>query len=246
MENKIAVVINSCDRYSYLWDIQMQFLEKYWENCPYNVYLISDIKQYEHPIKGIKLHSFPSGKKSNGPTDWSNNLYSFLESHDYDYIIYFQDDYIPYKQVDQKRLDTLLNYIVNNEVNYVRFYTAPMGNGESVKVSEDISIKEIIPGTRWRHSLMLAVWKTSTLKSILKQVPNISPWEFEKYSGICDRHSKFYCLDLPNYDSSDIINFYGMYGSSNGFPFYPFIVDLINKEGIKKLSGEEIDFGIRL
>lgn len=246
MENKIAVVISSCDRYSYLWDIQMQFFEKYWENCPYNVHLISDIKEYEYPVKGIKLQSFSSGKQSNGPSDWSNNLLSFLNSYDYEYVIYFQDDYIPYKQVDQKRLNTLIDYVVKNEVNYVRFYTAPMGNGESIKVSEDISIKEITKGSQWRHSLMLAIWKTDTLKNMLEKVPNITPWDFEKYQGRCDEYSKFYCLDLPTYDSSDIINFYGIYGSSNGFPFYPFIVELINREGIKKLTGEEINFGIRL
>jgi hypothetical protein len=37
-----------------------------------------------------------------------------------------------------------------------------------------------------------------------------------------------------------------MYGSSGGYTFYPMIVDLLNKEGIKKLNGEEINFNIQL
>lgn len=246
MENKIGVVISSCDKYSYLWDIQMQFFEKYWRDCPYNVHLISDIKKYNYSVNKIKFNSYISGKPSNGPIDWSNNLLSFLETYNYEYIIYFQDDYIPYKQVDQKRLTILLDYIIKNSIDYIRFYTAPKGNGESVKISKNISIKEITKGSEWRHSLMLSIWKTETFKNILKQVPNITPWEFEKYGGLCDKYDKFYCLDLPDYDASDIISFYGMYGSSNGFSFYPFIVDLIKKENIKKLNGEEINFNILL
>lgn len=245
MENKIGVVISSCDKYSYLWDIQIQFFERYWDNCPYDINLISDKKSYPYSTNKLKLKSYITNKESRGAIDWSNNLLSFLESSNYDYIIYFQEDYIPYKNVDQKRLDSLLNYVIKNKINYVRFYTAPMGNGESIKIENSISLKEIIPGSDWRHSLMVSIWNVNTLKSILSKCKDTNPWDFERLN-ICSDYDKFYCIDIPEYDSSDIIYFYGMYGSSGGFTFYPFIIDLIEKENIKKLNGETIDYNIRL
>lgn len=246
MENKIGVVISSCDKYSYLWDIQMQFFEKYWRDCPYDIYLISDNKTYDYEQKKLKINTFLSAKSNPNPKDWSDNLLRFLNVCKYDYILYLQDDYIFYENIDTNRFETLLNFVVKSQINYVRFYTAPKGDGESISVSKNIYIKEITNGSQWRHSLMAAIWKKETLRTILQENPNISPWQFESTMDICSKYDKFYCIDIPEYNQSDIIKFYGMYGSSGGFTFYPFIVDLINKEGIKKLNGEDINFKIVL
>ena len=244
--NKVSIVISSCDKYSYLWDIQMQFFEKYWNDCPYEIHLISDTIKYPYSDFGkLKVNSFVANKTPIGPEDWSNNLLSFLQICDSEYILYFQEDYVPYKKVDQCRLEKLIQYAQNNQINYIRFYTSPPGNGESLYVDNNISIKEIYKNSQWRNSLMLSLWNKNTLMEILHRVNPITPWNFEK-SNASHEYDKFYCIDLPKNDSSDIINFYGMYGSSNGYSFYDFIIDLINRENIKKLNGDPIDFSILL
>jgi hypothetical protein len=247
MQNKkLAILISSCDKYSYLWDIQFQFFKKYWPDCPYDIYIISDTKKYEYSTEKLKINTFLSGKLQPSPNDWSANVFNFLSSVDYEYILYLQDDYIFYENVDSNRFKVLLDFVIDRQINYIRFYTAPKGNGESIKISDNISIKKILIGSQWRHSLMTAIWKKNTLRSMLERDLNMNPWNFELNSQICSNYDKFYCIDLEEYDQSDIIKFYGMYGSSGGHTFYPFIIDLINKEGIKKLNGEEIDFKIKL
>lgn len=245
MKNDVSIVISSCDKYHYLWDIQLQLLDRYWPDCPYNIYMISENGKLPDFKTNLKLYNFNTNKTPIGPSDWSNNLLEFLPTIDSKYIIYLQEDYVFTRNVDNVRLDILLKYININDINYVRFYTAPSGNGETINIADGVSIKEILKDSPWRSSLMVAIWKKDTLYTILTQVPGINPWQFEQCTN-CNQFDKFYCINLPKHDDSDILPFLGMYGSSGGYTFYPAIVDLLNKEGIKKLNGEEINFNIQL
>jgi len=240
----VSIIISSCDRYSYLWDIQMQFFEKYWPNCPYPIHIISDTKTYDYNHPNLNITTLCFGP-SNGPSDWSTNLYNTLTTIDSKYILYLQEDYILHKPVDQARIDSVLEFAQQKNINYLRFYTAPKGNGDVIQINKDLAVREIIPGSQWRNSLMLAIWNRETLKHTLEHNKNISPWEFETKVNF-DAYDGFYCIELDDYDSSDVFCFYGMYGSSNGFTFYPFIVELLKKENIKKLNNEPIDYTIVL
>jgi hypothetical protein len=239
----LSIVISSCDKYSYLWDIQLQFFNRYWPKCPYDIYYISEYSDVPLMDTKLKLNSVNIKNVSNGPEDWSFMLETALKKINTKYIIYMQEDYILTDVIKQKNVDILIDYIKSNNINYIRFYTGPPGNGESIKVTNELSIKEIKPGTKWRGNLMLAIWKRETLLSLIES-KSITPWQFEHLST--DSFDKFYCIDLPTYDSSGVLPFLGMYGSSNGFSIYPIIVELLEKEGIKKLDGSEINYNIKL
>lgn len=239
----LSIVISSCNRYHYLWDIQLQLFNKYWSQCQYPIYVVSESSVLPNISTDLKLHNFNVGNAENGPTDWSYMLETVLRSIDSEYILYMQEDYVFTDFVKEEKLTSLLKYVKENKINYLRFYTSPAGNGESIVVDEDVAIKEILPGSQWRSSLMVALWKKDTLLSLLSGL-TITPWQFEHLNT--DHIDKFYCIDLPNTDSSDVLPFLGMYGSTNGHTFYPMIVDLLNRNGIKKLDGSSIDFNIKL
>jgi hypothetical protein len=206
--------------------------------------MISESSKLPELNTNLKLINYNTHEPTKGPSDWSSALLSLLKLVDSEYIIYLQEDYIFTRYVSQSKLDSILNYSKKNKVNYIRFYTAPAGNGNSVEIEPGLSIKEILPGTQWRTSLMVAIWRKEALISLLSTYPNINPWQFERISS--DHLDKFYCIDIPEYDSSDILPFLGMYGSSSGHGIYPIIVEFLNREGIKKLDGSEIDFNIKL
>lgn len=245
MQNNLTVLISSCDRYSYLWDIQLQVLNKYWADCPYPVWMLSETTSLPNLPVSFSLSNFNTGIEPTGPIDWSRNLKIVLPQIQSDYILYMQEDYVPTKLVDQPRLDLLLDYIVSNKVNYIRFYTSPPGNGQEVSIGDSLCIKEITPRSQWRSSLMLAIWKRTTLLDMLNSTQDITPWQFERY-GLCDPYDKFYCIVTPNDNQSDVIPFMGLYGSTNGFPFYPQAVEFLDREGIKKANGSNIQYDIKL
>lgn len=244
MDN-ISVIISSCDKYSYLWDIQLQLFDRYWPTCPYPVYMLSENSKVPSFDTQLNIKNFNTGKQSTGPSDWSDILIQALQSIDSEYIIYLQEDYVFTRPVDSQRLNELLDYVKEHKCNYVRFYTAPPGNGHQVQISEGVALREITPGSQWRTSLMVAVWRKETLQALLESAPGINPWSFEQ-SINSDAFDKFYCIDLPEYGQSDILPFIGIYGSSNGYSFYPVAIELLEKEGVKKLNGENINYNIKL
>lgn len=243
--SNVSIIISSCDRYSYLWDIQLQLFHKYWANCPYPIYMVSENQTIPSFDTNLKLHNFTTGKEPTGPSDWSANLLQALKSITSEYIIYFQEDYVFTNVVEEDSLFKLLDYIQANKVNYVRFYTAPPGNGYSISITDNVAIREITSGTEWRTSLMVAIWRKETLQQLLENTPGVTPWSFERTTD-SSGFDKFYCLDLPEYGTSAILPFIGIYGSSNGFAFYPAAIELLEKENIKKLNGDNINYNIKL
>lgn len=245
MNSKVSVVISSCNKYSYLWDIQLELFKRYWPDCPYDIYMISETTPLPNMDFGnLRLINYNTNSSTTGASDWSVNLSQVLNSIDSEYIIYLQEDYVFTSKVDMEKLQSLLEFTIDNGINYVRLYTAPPGNGPQIQVNDSIAIKEILPGTEWRNSLLLAIWKKQTLLSALSQTLGITPWDFELYVNI--DMDKFYCIHTEKYGSSDIIHWMGLYGSSNGFGIYPQAAEFLQREGITKADGRPIDFNIRL
>ena len=242
--NTIPVIVSSCDKYRYLWDIQLQLFNKYWKDCPHPIYYLSENSDFPKLQTTLNLKNVKFNMDSNGPTDWSYMLKTFLERIDSEYFIYMQEDYVLIDYVNQNDLNFLVDYVVNNEINYVRFITSPPGNGISLEVNENVFIREITKGEQWRTSLMAAIWKKSTFLELLDGNENITPWKFEGINS--DAFDKFYCIDLIDNDETDIIPFAGLFGSSNGFGIYPHLVPFLKKEELKMLDGSDINYEIRL
>ncbi len=239
----LSIVISSCNRYQYLWDIQLQLFNKYWSNCPYSIYVISENSTLPNILTNLKLHNFNVGNETVGPSDWSYMLECALKAIDSEYILYIQEDYVFTDFIQQNRFQSVLNYVMSNDINYLRFYTGPPGNGPICNIDATTSIREILPNSQWRSSLMLALWKKDALLSLVEGL-SITPWQFEHMNT--NHLDKFYCLNLSTNDSSDVLPFLGMYGSTNGFTFYPIIIDLLEKEGVTKLDGSPINYNIKL
>lgn len=242
--NSVSVVVSSCNKYRYLWDIQLQLFNKYWGNCPYDIYFLSESSELPKLNTKLKLHNINSNTEPNVTSDWSNILLDSLNLIESDYIIYLQEDYVFIRDVDEQKFNSLLKYAIDNELDYVRFHTTPSGNGDIIQINEGVSIREIKKNTRWRCSLMLSLWKKDTLIDLLKQNINISPWVFEHTDT--SKYDKFYSIDLGKDGETDILPFAGIYGSSNGFGIYPQLVDFLKKENLKMLDGSEINYEIRL
>jgi len=243
-KDSVSVVVSSCNKYRYLWDIQLQLFNKYWGECPYDIYFLSESSELPKLNTKLKLYDINSNTEPNRTSDWSNILLDSLNLIKSDYIIYMQEDYVFIRDVDQNRLDKLLNYMFTNDLDYIRFSTTPPGNGDIIKIDENIFIREIKKNTMWRSSLQLSIWKKDTLTSLLNQNISISPWEFEHIDT--SKFENFYSIDLGKDHETDILPFAGIYGSSNGYGIYPQLVDFLKNENIKMLNGEEINYEIRL
>jgi hypothetical protein len=82
------------------------------------------------------------------------------------------------EKVDNDRLFKLLKFAIETDSSYIRLHAAPGGNGQKIQITDNVSVTEILPGTRWRTSLVPAIWDVETFKSLLN---NQTPWEFEHF-----------------------------------------------------------------
>jgi hypothetical protein len=241
---RIPIIVSSCNKYRYLWDIQLQLFDKYWKECPHEIYYISETSHLPIFDSKLKLENINLNIETSGPSDWSHMLRMFLNNLDSDYFIYMQEDYILTDYVDQNRLDKLIKYVVDNDINYVRFVASPGGDGDIILIDDDVSIREITQGQQWRTSLMIAIWNKNAFLELLNSDMNITPWQFENVNS--HTLDKFYCLDIEDAGECDIIQFAGMYGSSNNYCIYPKIVDFLKSQDMKMIDGSPINYEIRL
>ncbi len=67
----VAVLVTSCDKYQDLWEPFFTLFFRYWQDCPYPVYLGTNHLKYDHErVKTIAVGD---------ETDWSSDFRSMLE-----------------------------------------------------------------------------------------------------------------------------------------------------------------------
>ena len=80
-----ALLISSCDAYEDLWEPFFTFLFRYWPDCPYPIYLITNHLSYPDS----RVQTILSGDDKG----WATNMRYALEKINSSHIIYLQDDY---------------------------------------------------------------------------------------------------------------------------------------------------------
>jgi hypothetical protein len=167
-----AVLVLSCDKYSDLWSPFFLFFYKYWKDCPYPVYLGTNQKKFEH--KNVK--QIFSGKSSN----WSEELEIILSQIPEDYILLFLEDYFIYEMVDNKKINFILNTMIEKDSAFIRLAAFPKKYNALwpyTPLPDYPSIGEVAKGSKYRLNLQTSIWKKEILLKLLNKKE--SPWEFE-------------------------------------------------------------------
>lgn len=159
-----AIIVNSCDAFSDCWRPFIHSVRKYWNDCPWPVYIISNNNSISTP-EGISFIKIGEDKK------FASNLKKAIEAIDSEYIIYLQEDYFLNKNVDQKSIEQHLLYCKQNNVDYMRL-GMPFIKGEPVECYSANKLTD-----KYALCLQAAIWKRSTLRSLLFE--GWSGWDFE-------------------------------------------------------------------
>ena len=181
MENKVAFLVLSCDKYSDLWEYYAQLFNKYWSDCPFDKYFATN----EVPFEKQGFKSILMGEDKT----WSMGLIQALNNlkGKYDYVLLTLEDLFIIENVDNDFVQKSIDEFIKLDGNYLKLYTKTKPNKKLNKYFGEIS--ENIP---YRHSTVNTVWKIDFLLQIL--VPEENAWEFEKLgeerTAFVD---KFYC-----------------------------------------------------
>jgi len=178
VQKQVAVLVVSCDRYSDLWKPFFQMFRRFWPECQFPVYLLSNQRAMDFPgVTSLVIGSDPS---------WSDSLKMGLECIPEKYVLLFIDDLFLVKPVDNQRVLRIFEWMVSAGANHVRMNAGPLPD----KPFNDL-VGVASPGTIYRTSTVMSVWKKSLLMELLKA--GESAWDFEIFgTERSDAHSGFY------------------------------------------------------
>ena len=172
----LSVLVSSCDRYSDCWLPFEHGLAKYWPDCPYPVYLISNaLELASDRITTLRLGS---------DAGWAPNLIAALQRVPTSHVLYMQEDYWLNAPVDTPRIQGYLELMERTGAAYLRLAAVP---GPDLDFPEDPRVGVISAGAPFRTSLQAAIWRKDALLDLV--LPDESGWLFETDGSVRSSHS---------------------------------------------------------
>ena len=192
--NKLAIVILSCDKFSSLWPL---FFKRLDENFPINcakVYLLSN-----HINSNIKSDHAVEVVCVGDDISWSSNLRKLLIGISEQNILLLMDDAPLSQVVKVKDFQHFYNLFVENKMNYLNLKASPAPNSN---IGDYFG--EILPSTSYRTAITPSFWRKDILLNLLKDDENA--WQFEiNGSSRSDRYEGFCAVKKPILISDHIV-----------------------------------------
>lgn len=162
-----AVVIISCKRFEQVWDPFFILFKRYWPDCPFKIYFITDFGKPDYDF----INVIEVGRD----LKFSSNLIHGLNNIVEKFIVFFQEDYLFLDNFNTPKILELVQIIKDNpEVGCLRLAPCP-GPTANSNYSPDLGIVQF--GDEYRTSAQTAIWDKQVLLSLLKE--NETGWDFE-------------------------------------------------------------------
>ncbi|MEO6971340.1 MAG: hypothetical protein ABI217_10640 [Chthoniobacterales bacterium] len=95
-KSSVALLVSSCDAFFDAWRPFHAFLQKFWPDCPLDIFLLTN----ELTVRSTRLRSIAVGPDCG----WSSNLLVALEQIRQPYVLYVQEDYFLTAPVNRAQL----------------------------------------------------------------------------------------------------------------------------------------------
>jgi hypothetical protein len=172
--NNVSILISSFDDFSDCWQPCYHGLLKYWPDCPYEVFIVTNFKDSGSPlVKAIKVG------RDRG---WSRNTLFALEQIPTPSLIYTHEDFWIKRSVSTEVIAEYAGLLDKNKAAYIRLYPCPCPDSEC---ELDPRLGVCSTDATYRTSLQLALWKKSVFQDLI--VENENPWQFELHGTVRSR-----------------------------------------------------------
>lgn len=165
----VALLICSCDYYSECWEPIICSMKKYWPDCEYPKLIVSNHKEWNTEDAQIIKVGDHKG--------WASDTLKAISMTDFDYYIYFQEDYFLNKPVDNEAIKAHVQHCVDNHVDYLKISPdagAPQCDSNRIG-SSDYCENPLTK--KYAINTIIAIWHRDVFKKIC--VPGYTGWDFE-------------------------------------------------------------------
>lgn len=168
MQNdRLTLLIHSCDRYSDLWEAHAELLRQNWADRRVRTLLVSD-QPSKMRLEGIELHFAGEGAELSERTAYALGLIHTP------YILITLEDYFPIYKIDTARIERLLDIMDAEHLDYIRLFPDP----NSLKRFRGYDqLYEISLDTNYQVNLRQGIWRKSFVEKTIGERRNA--WEYE-------------------------------------------------------------------
>jgi hypothetical protein len=167
LENKLTMVISSCEAYSDLWNNHVTLLRENWKDREIDAVIVTD-KEHESPYTDV--HVFSAGNSVEMP----QRLSRFLETCNTEYILITLDDYYVDKPIDSTKIKRAISMMDKFDLDYLRFWPYPH---EKRKIDGVKNAYWIELEGNYKVNLYPAIWRKSFIEKTTRK--ELSAWEYE-------------------------------------------------------------------
>lgn len=177
---EVAVVISTYDGASDLWAPLEKTYQKYWQDCPYDIYLTNN-----NEAVALEIFSLLNiGKEKS----WSDNLIKSLNSITAEYVLLTFDDLFLYKTLSNRDIEELVDWAVEKKASYLQLYPSI---SRGLLEIDNKQVVEKLPGSDYRNATVFSLWNKAVLLELLDADENA--WQFETLGCIrASNLDKFY------------------------------------------------------
>ena len=169
MDNRLAILLITCDEYSDLWKDFFTLKDKYWADCDFPTYLVNNSMPFNWP--GVNVINCGDGVK------WSTRVRHALSQVEADYVIPILEDHLISNKVDNRYVKELFEYVIKNNVDYLAFENKRVILPETKwqKVSDFVVVPNHL---KYGVDTAAAIWKKEFYGEKIGQ-GDYTAWQFE-------------------------------------------------------------------
>jgi hypothetical protein len=164
--NDAAVVVITCKKFEQAWDPFFILFKKFWADCPYKVYMVTDVGHYDDEL----VNNITVGQD----LGFAGNLLHALNKIPNRYVLYFQEDYFFSSRFDTERINGYVQHVKEHDIMCLRLAPCP---GPTKPWEHDESLGVLEKGASYRISTQTAIWDKEFLKTLV--IPGETGGQFE-------------------------------------------------------------------
>lgn len=182
MDNKnlCSVLLSSCDAYSDTWMPFFALMNRYWKDCPYDVYLNTESLSFNTPCDfGFEVTAL---HPKNPACRWGERMIDVLHQIDTPYIFLTLDDYFIKSELNQEVFNHCLELMEKDpSIASIQMDAARRVQEGKREIKDDKIILNELPKSGWKTHFIPTIWRKSVLLKWLRKHESI--WGFELYGS---------------------------------------------------------------
>ncbi|MGA3286506.1 MAG: hypothetical protein ABSD46_03675 [Bacteroidota bacterium] len=163
---QLAVLVSSCDKYKDLWKPFFTLFWRYWPDCPFPIYLMTNYQTYPDE----RVTCIPVGEDR----QWGSNCKIALKHIQLPYILYIEEESFLFKSVDNNKILDFFTFFLKYDAACLRLFPSP---GPDFILPERKDIGIIDKNADYRISLQATIWEKSIFESLI--IEGETGWDME-------------------------------------------------------------------